>query len=255
MTMVNCTSKKLSIVTMTYNCIEEVAGYISAFSVLDAAGFDWVIVDAGSTDGTAELLRENADKFSYFISEPDAGFYHGMNKALAQIKTPYYMVFGADDRPSNSLLTDVMPLLIDHPTLVLGGVRLMPIDQIKWPGPRWMHHLVWGRAVSHHSVGTVISMEAHQIFGKYDTSYALVADGLLLKRVLNSPRHIAYSRSIFGDFKLGGMSSKQELRSIVETFLLQMSEGSNVLLQLPLFCLRILKRSLKKQLQYFSAAK
>lgn len=236
---------KLSIVTMTFNCVDEIEGYLDRFSLLDRFKFDWIVIDAGSTDGTAEMLATNSQKFNYFVSEPDAGFYHGLNKALLQIRTPYYMVFGADDRPAPDLLENLLPLLKDGPTLVLGGVRLMPVSLVKHAGPRWLHHFVWGRAVSHHSVGTVILTAAHTSFGKYDTSYTLVADGLFLKRVLRSSDKITYSKAVFGDFKLGGMSSKQALRSIAETFLLQVSEGSNVILQLMLFCSRVLKMHLE----------
>ncbi len=233
----------LSIVTMTFNCANDIGGYLDSFLRLDRSKFEWIVIDAGSTDGTAEVLAAHRQHFSYFVSERDAGFYHGLNKALLHVKTNYYMVFGADDRPAPDLLEQVLPLLEHGAALVLGAVRLMPINRIKHVGPRWMHHFVWGRAVSHHSVGTAISMEAHARFGKYDTGYTLVADGLFLKRVLRSSSRVVRNRAVFGDFYLGGMSSKQELRSIAETFLLQVSEGSSPLLQLALFCGRILKRS------------
>ena len=238
------TEKKLSIITTTYNCVGDIAPYFKAFAALDVSQFDWIVVDAASTDGTTQFLRERANHFAHFVSEPDAGFYFGLNKALASLKTPYYMVFGADDRPSPTLLNDALPLLVTSPSLVFGGVRLMPGGRVKQAGPRCMHRLVWGRAVSHHSVGTIIKTDVHQRHGQYDTAYALVADGLLLKRVLRSAEPIVRTTVIFGDFRLGGMSSKQELRSMVETLLLQLSEGANPILQLALFNARMTKRYL-----------
>ena len=176
-------SKKLSIVTMTYNCIGEIHDYLDAFLKLDRNQFEWIVVDAGSLDGTAEILREHQHLFYYFISERDGGFYYGLNKALDQISTPYYMVFGADDRPHPELLSNLLPLLNKTDVcMLLGGVEIVPGNKIKLPGPRWMHRFVLGRAVSHHSVGTVINMQAHKMFGKYDTNYTLVADALLLKK-------------------------------------------------------------------------
>jgi glycosyltransferase involved in cell wall biosynthesis len=240
--------KMLTIVTMTFNCFEDIDAYLNSFKNLDRDKFDWIVIDAGSTDGTAEILEINKHYFSYYISEIDAGFYYGLNKALPHVKTPYYMVFGADDRPSDDLLSNVLPLLQFSAALVLGSVRLMPINRIKKVGPRWMHHLVWGRSISHHSVGTVIKTDSHSYFGQYDTNYTLVADGLFLKRVLRSSEKILKTSVIFGEFKLGGMSSKHELRSIAESFLLQVSEGANVPLQLFLFCLRIVKWYLNQKL-------
>jgi glycosyltransferase involved in cell wall biosynthesis len=234
--------KQLSIVTTTYNCVGDVASYFEAFAALDPSRFDWIVVDAASTDGTMQFLQQRADRFAHFASEPDAGFYFGLNKAVASVKTPYYMVFGADDRPSPTLLDDALPLLTANPSLVFGAVRLMPSGGVKQAGPRWMHSIVWGRAVSHHSVGTIIRTDVHQRHGRYDTAYALVADGLLLKRLLRSDEPIARTSIVFGEFMVGGMSSKQELRSMVETLLLQLSEGANPILQLMLFNTRMVKR-------------
>lgn len=245
-------SKKITLITTTYNCIGEMEKYFEACAELDRTKFNWIVVDAASTDGTKEFLTAQADRFSYFISEADSGFYFGLNSALKHVTTPYYMVFGADDRPSPTLLEDVLPLLQHNHSLILGGVRLMPSGQIKYPGPRWLHPFVWGRAISHHSVGTIIKTDLHLLHGRYDTSYALVADGLFLKKILGSPDSILRTRLIFGNFMLGGMSSKQELRSIVESFLLQESEGSNPILQLMLFNFRIAKRYIKMLCKYFS---
>jgi glycosyltransferase involved in cell wall biosynthesis len=233
--------KKLSIVTTTFNCVDNIDAYLASFAGLDPEQFDWLIVDAASTDGTAELLRQQSSRFAFILSEPDAGFYHGLNKALSHISTPYYMVFGADDRPSPTLLDDVLPLLDGTASLVLGGVRLMPGGTIKHAGPRWLHHVVWGRAVSHHSVGTIIKTDVHARHGRYDTNYALLADGHLLKKLLRSDEPILRVPFVFGDFMTGGMSGKGELRSIVETFLLQIGEGSHPLLQLALLNARVLK--------------
>lgn len=238
--------KQISVLTTTYNCVTDIGSYFEAFAALGRDRFDWIVVDAASTDGTKEYLQQRVDHFAYFSSEPDHGFYFGLNKALKQVKTPYYMVFGADDRPSPSLFDDVLPLLESAPSLVLGGVRLLPGGRIKRAGPRWMHAIVWGRAVSHHSVGTVIRTDVHARHGFYDTAYALVADGLLLKRVLRSSEPVLRTRAVFGNFKLGGMSSKQELRSMIETLLLQLSEGANPALQLILFNARMAKRSLRR---------
>lgn len=238
------TQRQVTIVTTTYNCISDIEGYYKAFMALDGTLFDWIIIDAGSTDGTSQYLAERAERFSYYLSEADAGFYFGLNKAVEQVKTPYYMVFGADDRPAPDLLDAVLPKLAKAPALVLGAVRLMPTGVVKVPGPRWWHPWVWGRAISHHSVGTVIQRSSHQLYGLYDTKYSLVADGLFLKRILRSNAYIERTDSIFGDFLLGGMSSKYALRSIAETFLLQMEEGGNGLIQLGLFCLRVAKHLL-----------
>ena len=249
------TGKLLTIVTTTFNCASVMPAYLEAFSALDTARFDWLVIDAGSTDGTVQLLEANAHLFSHYESTPDAGVYYGLNKALALLRTPYYLVFGADDRPSPTLLDDVLPLLSSgSPALVLGAVRLMPAGVIKRPGPRRWHPVVLGRALSHHAVGTVICADAHRRFGNYDVNYRVVADGAFLKAVLQSDEPVVRSPAIFGDYALGGISDRQHLRSIVETFLLQISAGSSLALQLVLLGLRLSKLSLKGGLRQAGCA-
>jgi glycosyltransferase involved in cell wall biosynthesis len=237
-------SNLLSIVTTTFNCRTAIEGYVDAVGKLDRSQFDWIVVDAGSSDGTAEFLAQRAHLFDYHASEVDAGVYYGLNKAVARTRTAYYIVLGADDRPAPTLLDDLLPLLHDNPALVLGNVRLVPGGALKRPGPRWIHPVVWGRAVSHHSVGTVIRTDMHAKFGVYDTDFRVVADGLFLKRVLQSDEKIVISNAVFGDYALGGISDKSRFRSIVETFMLQISAGSNLLLQLMLLNARLLKLAL-----------
>jgi hypothetical protein len=70
-----------------------------------------------------------------------------------------------------------------------------------------------------------------------------VADGVFLKKVLQSDEEIVVSDAIFGDYALGGISDRHRVRSIVETFMLQMGAGSNIVLQLALLNLRLLKLS------------
>ena len=234
-------TRLITLITTTFNCLEHLDGYLNAMNALDPAAFDWIVVDAGSTDGTRQRLDQMQSHFSFYASERDAGFYYGLNKAVAQVKTPYYMVFGADDRPSPTLLEDVGAVSNGYAALLLGAVRIMPSGIIKSPGPRWIHPVVWGRAVSHHSVGTVIRTSLHGEYGFYDTDYRLVADGAFLKKVLASDEPVIRTDRIFGDFMTGGMSSQLTLRSILESFMLQVRSGSNFPLQLFLMTLRLTK--------------
>lgn len=56
-----------------------------------------IVIDGGSSDGTASLLKENQEKIAYSISEPDNGIYNAWNKGLAQAKGEWICFLGADD--------------------------------------------------------------------------------------------------------------------------------------------------------------
>ncbi|NOS81149.1 MAG: glycosyltransferase [Nitrospira sp.] len=56
-----------------------------------------VVIDGGSKDGTVEILKQNSEKIRYWISEPDHGIYHALNKALGQSHGDWVCLLGADD--------------------------------------------------------------------------------------------------------------------------------------------------------------
>ena len=88
----------ISIITVTYNAAHVLPGLIDSLRAQTDRGFEWVVVDGASTDGTVELLSESGDVITRWISEPDFGIYHAMNKALQIMTGEYYLVVGADDR-------------------------------------------------------------------------------------------------------------------------------------------------------------
>jgi len=232
---------QLTIVTTTYNCRQHIEEYVSAISSLDTKIFDWIIIDAGSTDGTKEYLTEKIHCFTHFSVQPDSGVYFGLNNALKHIKTKYYMVFGADDRPSPDLISELKPFLAEDYSLILGSVRTLPSNRVKTTGSRKMHWISWGRTISHHSVGTVIKRDVHDRFGIYDIDYSICADGKLIKAILKSSEPIVFTNRIFGDFRLGGISSQNKMRSIIELFLIQVQARENIVVQLILLNCRVLQ--------------
>jgi glycosyltransferase involved in cell wall biosynthesis len=86
-----------------------------------------IIVDGGSTDGTAAVIEENRDIITIFDSEPDFGEAHALNKAIYLSRGRY--IKPLDD--ADYLYPDVMHKLIDvfdeHPD----------VDAIQCGGEAW----------------------------------------------------------------------------------------------------------------------
>ncbi|WP_081289173.1 bifunctional glycosyltransferase/CDP-glycerol:glycerophosphate glycerophosphotransferase [Mammaliicoccus sciuri] len=93
---------KLSIIITYYNNEEHIIDCIESIKKQRNQNFDLIIVDDGSTDSSANLIKEatrDYDKnITYVKLEENAGHAHARNKALEKVNTQYLMFLDADDQ-------------------------------------------------------------------------------------------------------------------------------------------------------------
>lgn len=73
---------KISIVTATYNAIDNIEDTILSVINQDYPNMEYIIIDGGSTDGTLDVIRKYNNFIAKWISEPDCGLYDAMNKGI-----------------------------------------------------------------------------------------------------------------------------------------------------------------------------
>jgi glycosyltransferase involved in cell wall biosynthesis len=88
---------RISIVTPSYNQ----AGFLrkTLDSVLDQhyPDLEFIVIDGGSNDGSVEILREYNPRLTYWISEPDRGQSHALNKGFAHASGEILTWLNSDD--------------------------------------------------------------------------------------------------------------------------------------------------------------
>jgi glycosyltransferase involved in cell wall biosynthesis len=89
---------KLSIITINLNNAEGLQRTIESVVSQTFTDYEYIIIDGGSTDGSVDIIKQYAEKVTYWVSEPDKGIYNAMNKGIAIAKGEYCNFMNSGDR-------------------------------------------------------------------------------------------------------------------------------------------------------------
>jgi len=86
-------------------------------SIIDQKNFstEIIIIDGGSTDRTKEILKQYSDYISYWVSEPDRGQSHALNKGISIATGTYVGWMNADDVYLDGAFAGLARALREHP--------------------------------------------------------------------------------------------------------------------------------------------
>lgn len=103
---------KLSIITICYNDMQGLQRTLECVKSQTAHDFQYIVIDGGSTDGSADLLTNYAPFIDYSVSEPDKGIYNAMNKGIRNADGEYCLFMNAGDTLyADDTIERVLPLL------------------------------------------------------------------------------------------------------------------------------------------------
>jgi glycosyltransferase involved in cell wall biosynthesis len=107
---------KLSIITINKDNAPGLEKTIQSVVEQTFAGFEYIVIDGASSDGSADVIKRFADKITYWVSEPDAGIYNAMNKGIKKAQGDYCLFLNSGDYLINSnTLKDVFEEIKNYP--------------------------------------------------------------------------------------------------------------------------------------------
>ena len=99
--------KTLTVFTPTYNRAHTLERLYRSLCAQTCQDFDWLVIDDGSTDGTAALIQRFIDEGQIpirYIYKENGGLYTGYNTAYANIETELNVCIDSDDAmPENAV--------------------------------------------------------------------------------------------------------------------------------------------------------
>ena len=169
---------KLSIITINYNNTIGLAKTIESVVAQTSTDFEYIVIDGGSKDGSLDVIKQYERKLSYWVSEPDRGIYHAMNKGIRQATGDYCQFLNSGDYLLTPDVTERM--LQDIPDCsILYGNKIRVCN-----GKERVERSYAGRPITLLDLyrGTVFHASAYiqrslfDKYGSYDESLKIVSD-------------------------------------------------------------------------------
>jgi glycosyltransferase involved in cell wall biosynthesis len=112
---------KISIITPSFNQGAFIEDTIRSVVLQDYPALEYIVMDAGSTDGTREIIEKYADAITYWESQPDRGQTHAINKGLARATGDVVAWLNSDDLYCPGALHAVGAAFAKAPEAVVAG--------------------------------------------------------------------------------------------------------------------------------------
>lgn len=89
--------KKITIITINYNNLEGLKRTVESIVNQTWQEFEYVVIDGGSTDGSAAYIESKSENIDYWVSESDKGIYNAMNKGIVKATGEYLLFLNSGD--------------------------------------------------------------------------------------------------------------------------------------------------------------
>ena len=106
---------RITIVTPSYNQARFVGWTARSVFLQRYPELEYIMMDGGSTDGTAKVLEPSADRFAWFVSERDKGQSDAISRGFARSTGDIMAYLNSDDMLAPGALHTVAQFFQDHP--------------------------------------------------------------------------------------------------------------------------------------------
>lgn len=198
----------VSYVTVVRNADQTLARTINSVIRQSYRNVEHIVLDGLSTDGTLDIIQQHAEAIDYFVSEPDDGLYHALNKAIRLARGDLICVLNADDwLYDDAAQTAVQAALaLDGAYLVLTAATVKDGRKERpWP-PAEVHLGCYFTCANDCHNAIYASRQAYERSGPYDAGLRIAADFKWIMACLESGVAMHYVNKPTTYYSLGGAS-------------------------------------------------
>ncbi len=198
----------ISVITINYNNATGLRKTLDSVCSQSLPGFEYIVIDGGSTDGSVDVIERYADKITYSVSEKDKGIYNAMNKGIARATGEYILFINSGDF---LLGTDALAKAVPH----LTGEDIVYFDlHLRWPDKDYVWQLPDKLSFNHFVQSSLphpasfIRKSLFDKYGPYEEQYKICSDWKFFMDVIckhnATYKHVG---EVISEFSMDGISS------------------------------------------------
>lgn len=206
---------QLSVITVNLNNAEGLQKTIDSVYTQTWKGFEYIIIDGGSSDGSKELIDKIAasKKLTHWVSEPDNGVYQAMNKGIKLAKGEFLLFLNSGDFFVNeNVLFHIFNGKNYVEDILCGKCNVSDNGNVVWttnPPDEITFGFLYNVGLAHQS--TFIKRELFDKFGLYREDFYYNSDiDFWYKSIILGVCTTKALGEIVTDYNLDGISSKQK---------------------------------------------
>ena len=180
---------------------------------------EFIVIDGNSTDGSVEVIRQYEEHISYWISEPDNGIYHAMNKGIRQAIGDYCLFLNAGDGLLHeNVLKELSAFPFDEDIVYGNIIKLYPGNNRRDKGIAKseisLYDLIVGR-INHQAA--FIKRSLFDKFGLYSEDYRIASDWkFFIDAIIVGNASVMYIDKDISFFDVEGISSVRQKEAYEE---------------------------------------
>lgn len=207
----------VSVVIPTLNCAEALDRTLTNLSRETWPGLEVVIADAGSRDGTIDVIRDHDGLVSRWISAKDNGISQGFNRGIALSGGDIVQITNAGDYLSEGHVSHLIDLFQSNPQagFVYGDVVMIdPYGAVtrRVKGVANLQERYFDSMVVAPHPAMAVRRETYETVGLFNEDLKLAMDFEWLVRCLRAGVSGVYSESLVARMAEGGKNNRLAVR-------------------------------------------
>ena len=210
---------KVTVVTVTYNAAQHLETTIKSVIEQDYGNLEYIIIDGGSTDNTADIVRKYSQYIDFWLSGPDNGIFDAMNKGAEKASGDWINFMNAGDSFCDQrIVSKVISSLEPTTDIISGGINYHEGSGKRYREPKGQARKFNGMFCFHQTMFVKTALMKKLGF---DTTFRIAADYDFTLKCAIGNYNFQYLDIPIANYLAGGTSEKRNILARIEDLFIQ----------------------------------